>query len=276
MDRLHSCRNILWAAFLIGFLSLLIEPQPACSAPRRTADLTLTQYGTSFVGGKAPKILSLTPVKEFKAGSGYYYYSYKAMVRRSSGDANGSMVLFKARTYGDAVAQLLGIRPSSKKVFDLFFPVSLDKSRFPSVLMLYKYKIRIRGLGSSTAGFSTGHKEARGPHRFVEYLSLGMLPGTYEVQVQTEVELGPHPIRTLYDVIEWGFVILDLEGAVADKITEYSEWFTASGLAKKARILANYSLADYEEIFAYGDTPEDFAMLALATTKIYRWDEAPP
>jgi hypothetical protein len=33
-------------------------------------------------------------------------------------------------------------------------------------------------------------------------------------------------------------------------------------------ILANYSLADYEEIFAYGDTPEDFAMLALATTKL--------
>ena len=31
-----------------------------------------------------------------------------------------------------------------------------------------------------------------------------------------------------------------------------------------------------EEIFAYGDTPEDFAMLTLATTKIYRWDEAPP
>ncbi|MCS5933039.1 type VI secretion system tube protein Hcp [Klebsiella pneumoniae subsp. pneumoniae] len=30
------------------------------------------------------------------------------------------------------------------------------------------------------------------------------------------------------------------------------------------------------EIFAYGDTPEDFAMLTLATTKIYRWDEAPP
>lgn len=49
-----------------------------------------------------------------------------------------------------------------------------------------------------------------------------------------------------------------------------------SGLAKKARILANYSLADYEEIFAYGDTSEDFAMLALATTQIYRWDEAPP
>jgi HAD superfamily hydrolase (TIGR01490 family) len=46
--------------------------------------------------------------------------------------------------------------------------------------------------------------------------------------------------------------------------------------AWQARILANYSLADYEEIFAYGDTPEDFAMLALATTQIYRWDEAPP
>ena len=38
----------------------------------------------------------------------------------------------------------------------------------------------------------------------------------------------------------------------------------------------NSQLADYEEIFAYGDTPEDFAMLVLATTKIYRWNEAPP
>ena len=38
----------------------------------------------------------------------------------------------------------------------------------------------------------------------------------------------------------------------------------------------NSQRTDYEEIFAYGDTPEDFAMLTLATTKIYRWDEAPP
>ncbi|HDK6220919.1 TPA: phosphoserine phosphatase [Klebsiella quasipneumoniae subsp. quasipneumoniae] len=38
----------------------------------------------------------------------------------------------------------------------------------------------------------------------------------------------------------------------------------------------NSQLTDYEEIFAYGDTPEDFAMLALATTQIYRWEEAPP
>ncbi len=45
---------------------------------------------------------------------------------------------------------------------------------------------------------------------------------------------------------------------------------------QKARIPANYALTDYEAIFAYGDTPEDFAMLALATTQIYRWEEAPP
>ena len=38
----------------------------------------------------------------------------------------------------------------------------------------------------------------------------------------------------------------------------------------------NSQLTDYEEIFAYGDTPEDFAMLALAPTTISRWDEAPP
>lgn len=38
----------------------------------------------------------------------------------------------------------------------------------------------------------------------------------------------------------------------------------------------NSQLTDYDEILAYGDTPEDFAMLVLATTKIYRWNEALP
>ncbi|WP_281077921.1 phosphoserine phosphatase [Klebsiella quasivariicola] len=38
----------------------------------------------------------------------------------------------------------------------------------------------------------------------------------------------------------------------------------------------NSPLTDYDEIFAYGGTPEESAMLALATTKIYRWNEAPP
>ncbi|AUN75467.1 phosphoserine phosphatase [Klebsiella pneumoniae] len=40
--------------------------------------------------------------------------------------------------------------------------------------------------------------------------------------------------------------------------------------------LSKSSIYSTKPIFAYGDTPEDFAMLTLATTKIYRWDEAPP
>jgi phosphoserine phosphatase len=34
-------------------------------------------------------------------------------------------------------------------------------------------------------------------------------------------------------------------------------------------------LKEYAEIYAYGDTPEDEAMLALATRRYYRWRERP-
>lgn len=44
-----------------------------------------------------------------------------------------------------------------------------------------------------------------------------------------------------------------------------------SGLIKKNRILKNYNLANYNEIYVYGDTVEDMEMLFLGTQKIYRW-----
>ena len=46
-----------------------------------------------------------------------------------------------------------------------------------------------------------------------------------------------------------------------------------SGAEKARRIRQRFDLAEYEQIYAYGDTEEDRAMLALANRKFYRWKE---
>lgn len=45
------------------------------------------------------------------------------------------------------------------------------------------------------------------------------------------------------------------------------------GAEKSRRIRARYRLGDYAQVFAYGDTHEDHAMLALAHRKWFRWRE---
>ncbi len=42
---------------------------------------------------------------------------------------------------------------------------------------------------------------------------------------------------------------------------------------KVRRVLAQYSLSQYEAVYAYGDTPDDQPLLALATHKYYRWQD---
>ncbi|MGV8941935.1 MAG: HAD family hydrolase [Lysobacter sp.] len=45
-------------------------------------------------------------------------------------------------------------------------------------------------------------------------------------------------------------------------------------LAEKARrVRQHYDPSNYEQVFAYGDTPEDRDLLALADRKTYRWRE---
>jgi HAD-superfamily subfamily IB hydrolase, TIGR01490 len=44
-----------------------------------------------------------------------------------------------------------------------------------------------------------------------------------------------------------------------------------SGDEKVRRVLAQFSLSQYEAVYAYGDTPDDQPLLALATHKYYRW-----
>ena len=46
-----------------------------------------------------------------------------------------------------------------------------------------------------------------------------------------------------------------------------------SGDEKVRRVLAQYSLSQYEAVYAYGDTPDDGPLLALATHQYYRWHD---
>lgn len=45
------------------------------------------------------------------------------------------------------------------------------------------------------------------------------------------------------------------------------------GPEKARRVLERYRLEDYAAVYAYGDTPEDRDMLALASRRCYRWVE---
>jgi HAD superfamily hydrolase (TIGR01490 family) len=46
-----------------------------------------------------------------------------------------------------------------------------------------------------------------------------------------------------------------------------------SGDEKVRRVLAQYSLSRYQAVYAYGDTPDDRPLLALATHKYYQWHD---
>lgn len=48
-----------------------------------------------------------------------------------------------------------------------------------------------------------------------------------------------------------------------------------TGPEKKRRVLARYDPAQYESVYAYGDTREDDELLSLAHHKFFRWQELP-
>lgn len=49
-----------------------------------------------------------------------------------------------------------------------------------------------------------------------------------------------------------------------------------SGPEKARRVLERCELRNYEQVFAYGDTPEDRELLALAQRRFFRWRELAP
>lgn len=46
-----------------------------------------------------------------------------------------------------------------------------------------------------------------------------------------------------------------------------------SARLKKTKIIDNYDLSSYKDVYAYGDTKEDLDMLSLASIKFYQWKE---
>ena len=45
------------------------------------------------------------------------------------------------------------------------------------------------------------------------------------------------------------------------------------GAEKARRVRERYDLSSYALVYAYGDTNEDRALLALAHRRVYRWQE---
>jgi len=58
-----------------------------------------------------------------------------------------------------------------------------------------------------------------------------------------------------------------------EKLTGHFVAGDCSSAAKAQKISAQFILDNYDKIYAYGDTKEDFAMLALADKKFINWQE---
>ena len=54
---------------------------------------------------------------------------------------------------------------------------------------------------------------------------------------------------------------------------KFDAFFMRVAVKPARRAFARYSLSQYEAVYAYGDTPDDNPLLALATHKYYRWQD---
>lgn len=72
--------------------------------------------------------------------------------------------------------------------------------------------------------------------------------------------------------IELDLICTELEAKDGTLTGRYCEG-DCIGTEKARRVLEKYDLGDYAEIYAYGDTLDDFEMLSLATRKFFKWQE---
>jgi phosphatidylglycerophosphatase C len=68
-----------------------------------------------------------------------------------------------------------------------------------------------------------------------------------------------------------GYLLIasDLEVSLGSYTGRFESNQSCAGEQKALRILQQFNLQDYEQVYAYGDTPEDFAMLDLADVQYY-------
>lgn len=194
-------------------------------------DCKMLDKGKVFLGGKAPRLLRMDLFKKvMNPETGRYAYQYKALVKRAGKEKNGSGVFFRAKTYGDALAQLLQVHPSDKAVFDLFFPESADKRAFPDLKIEYYYVLSAQEEGGAPDRISYGARKTKGKRKFLEYMNLGLEPGTYVISLSADVSLAEHEITDMYDRLEWFLFIYDIPGSLKSSVTD---WFSITGLGKK-------------------------------------------
>lgn len=231
-------------AFVATMFPVFLCLGPAWAAPQPQLDKLITTYlkqvwnGEFFLGGKPPKVLWVQAVKEFKnPKNGYYYYQLKARVLRSTGDTNGTMVIFQARRYRDAYAELLSLSPGTKWFLEKAFPKSLDNSPFPPVKVRYNYKLSVVNPKNGAKLVSTGIKRAQDKKHFIEILSMGLTPGTYELVTDVSVSMEDHPLailKTIYSIYDWYGFLIDIPEGIADWIAdEYKKRFRLLGIAKE-------------------------------------------
>lgn len=200
--------------------------------------------GDPYLGGKQPQLIKMDVVREFdKTSQGdKVYYLYKALVRRTPGDENGRLVLFKARNYRDAMVKFLQVDPGYQRMLDLFFPKSLDKrTPFSPVQLTYKYIIEIKGLDNNFWLVSNAPKKPRGKDKFVEIMQRGLQPGSYEVLLHVRLEIEHKDLEEMMNVWEWIKFVANLKDVLPYNIHEYSQYFRLTGLSKKLfkKILIN-------------------------------------
>lgn len=199
----------------IAFIAVMIHALIAiCAHADRSPQVV--ENGGLFLGGR-PAALSRVAVTGKLKKDGKYYYKVKLHVKRASGDTDGSLVLFKARTWREAGFKLLKASRGTQWVIKKFFPKSLDNRPFPSVKLNYKYKVYVVG-----KGFNKAQRAKKGPKNFIEPVKYGLEPGSHYFQLESCVELASHPLKSVYDIYDWFGVV-----------GEMAEQLTFIGLAKR-------------------------------------------
>lgn len=80
-------------------------------------------------------------------------------------------------------------------------------------------------------------------------------------------------LRPWAEVLALDVIATEL-GVEADVITGGYSGGDCTGLEKARRVEARYRLSDFSNVFAYGDTSEDAALLSLANERFFRWQKA--
>lgn len=208
-------RSLSPLAVLLAALALAAAPGSAAAAQPTAFPVDEFVHGILdgrlFLGGTAPKVVGAKDLKEFKRG-GRYAYVIQLGVRRAGRDSgDGTFTVLEADTYGAAIAHLLGLSPGTIRALQVMFPQALPrKARFPTLRARITYSMAV----ADPSFLLERGRFALAPHPVLDgVLSatslFGIRPGTYPLIVRARVTLAPHPLKTIYSLVDWGSLALN-------------------------------------------------------------------